>query len=407
MPSSVPAPIFTSVGFSAPPETDILVGRIADYVSAFAAAGGKLNPALNTPQGQLATADTAIIGDAYDAFLALVNNYDPAFSSGRYQDAIGRYYFQSRNPSVATAVACVCTGAGGTIIPAGARAQDQAGNIYAAVQGGTIPGGPITLQFANIVTGAIACAANTLTLIYQTIPGWDAVNNPADGVLGNAVESAAQFENRRKQSVAGNANGTIPAIRGAVLKVAGVIDAYVTDNTQSTAQTINGVSVPAYGTYVCVAGGSDADVARAMWSKKQSGGPWYTGSGATTVTVLDNRSTYATPPSYSVSFQRATALAIKFQVVLKNSVFVPSNALALIQAAIISAIAGGDGQVRATIGSTVFASRFYADVAKLGTWAQIIDIQASLDGTTWANSVAATMAQIPTVAATDIALVLQ
>ena len=37
-------------------------------------------------------------------------------------------------------------------------------------------------------------------------------------------------------------------------------------------------------------------------------------------------------------------------------------------------VAGGDGGPRASTGSTIFASRFYAPVASLGSWAQIISI---------------------------------
>ena len=53
----------------------------------------------------------------------------------------------------------------------------------------------------------------------------------------------------------------------------------------------------------------------------------------------------------------------------------PSNASSLIKAAIISAFAGADGGSRAKIGSTVYASRYYAGVAALGAWANIVSIQ--------------------------------
>jgi hypothetical protein len=46
-----------------------------------------------------------------------------------------------------------------------------------------------------------------------------------------------------------------------------------------------------------------------------------------------------------------------------------------IQNAIVGAFAGEDGGLRARIGSTVYASRFYAPVASLGSWVQIISIQ--------------------------------
>jgi hypothetical protein len=54
---------------------------------------------------------------------------------------------------------------------------------------------------------------------------------------------------------------------------------------------------------------------------------------------------------------------------------VPSDAATQIQTAVLNAWAGSDGGPRMRIGSTVYASRFYAAVATLGPWAQIIEIE--------------------------------
>ncbi|MFT8490145.1 MAG: hypothetical protein ABF672_06320 [Gluconobacter oxydans] len=91
--TSVPAPSLTDAGYVAPAETDILAGVQADIGAAL---GGNVNPALNTPQGQLATSETAIIGDCNDQLLAVFNGIDPRNASGRMQDAIGYIYFMER-----------------------------------------------------------------------------------------------------------------------------------------------------------------------------------------------------------------------------------------------------------------------------------------------------------------------
>src|SRR5258708_7296497 len=99
MTTNVPPLTFGPTGFVAGDGMDILGGGQADQAAAF---GGNLNPALTTPQGQLAQSEAAIIGDANAQFLALANGVDPAFSSGRLQDAIGRIYFLERIPAQAT-----------------------------------------------------------------------------------------------------------------------------------------------------------------------------------------------------------------------------------------------------------------------------------------------------------------
>lgn len=371
MTTSVPFPSVTPQGFQAPEELDILNGVIADINAAF---GGALNPALDTPQGQLATSMAAIIGNCNDTFLNLTQQFDPAYNDGRYQDAIARIYFIERKPPTATVVQALCVGAVGTVIPIGSLARAVDNNVYTCTQAGTIgASGSVTLTFECNVPGAIPCPANTLNQIYQSIEGWDSINNPADGVIGQDVESRRDFETRRFDSVANNAMGFLPAVLGAVLEVDGVIDAYVTENFTGSPIVVDGdVTIDAHSLYVAVTGGLATDIAHAIWTKKAPGCAM---TGNTTVTVYDDQSGYDPPlPSYVIKFTVPSQLPVVFSVQLATNPQVPANAADLIQDAIISAFAGGDGGVRARIGSTVYASRFYAPVAALGSWVQIVSI---------------------------------
>lgn len=399
MTTNVPAPTFGAAGFLAPAESDILAGVQADQQAAF---GGNLNPSLTTPQGQLAQSMAAIIGDKNNQFLALANGVDPAFAAGRMQDAIGRIYYIERIAAASTVVTATCTGLAGVVIPAGAQAQDQAGNRYLCTQAGTIPaGGSIALTFACATTGAIACPIGYLNTIYQAVPGWDSLTNAAPGVLGNDVETRADFELRRQNSVALNAQGSLPSILGAVLQVPGVLDAYATENPTSSPVTVGGQVIGANSIYVAAYGGSAQAIGQAIWTKK-SPGCNYTGN--TTVTVTDAASGYNPPyPAYSVTFQTPTPTPIKFAISMQNNAGVPSNAVALVQAAIIAAFTGADGGQRARIGASLFASRFYAGIAQLGSWASIYSV---LLGTSTAtlNSVLMQINQVPTISAANIAV---
>ena len=467
MTTNVPAPAFGTTGFTAPPESAIMAGVQADQQAAF---GGALSTALNTPQGQLASSLTAIIGNANAQFMALANGVDPAYSSGRLQDAIGRIYFMTRNPAQATVVSATCSGLTGTVIPVGALAADQAGTIYTCTGAGTIPaGGSVALSFTCINTGPTACPVGFLSAIYKAIPGWDSITNAVAGVLGNNVEARTDFEYRRQHSVAANAAGSLPAVLGAVFAVPGVLDAYALENTSSLssgavftastsgstltvtvltsgtiavgqmltgtgvtagtsitslltgtggtgtyaisiAQTVasstlgssfGGVVLGPHSIYVSVYGGSALAVGQALWSKKAPGCDY---NGNTTVTVYDSQSGYNPPyPAYSVTFETPTPTAILFQVSMQNTSGVPSNALALIQGAVLNAFVGADGGSRARIGAVIFASRFYAGIAALGSWASIYSIQLGI-GTANQNSILMSAAQVPTLVLSGIAV---
>jgi hypothetical protein len=371
MSTNVPQPTLGPNGYIAPSEEAILAGVQEDIDAAFGADldfGDITNP---TPQGQLAATQAAEIGNVNNILLWFTNNVDPAYASGRMQDAIGRIYYITRNPALPTVLQITCIGLPGVNIPLGALIQDLAGNIYTCTQAGQIPvGGSITLAFANLLPGPIAVPETVI--IYQSISGWDSAT-VSSGVVGVNTESRSAFEARRSASTAQNASGQNAAVLGAVLSVPGVLDAYVIDNPTNAPVTIGGYTLAANSLYVGVVGGAALAVAQAIWSRKNPGPPY---NGNTTVTVYDTSPVYAPPGiPYSVTFETPAALPILFSVVLATGPNVPANAAALVQNAIMSAFAGGDGGPRARMGSTLYASRYYAPVAALGPWVQIIDIE--------------------------------
>ncbi len=401
--TNVPFPTFTPTGFVPPSEAAIMAGVIADFQAAF---GGNLNTALNTPQGQWISSMTAIIGNCFNLFCYYASQCDPAYAIGRMQDAIGRIYFISRLPALPTLVSCTCIGAAGTVIPQGSLASDTAGNLYySTAQGIIASSGNTTIVFANQQTGAIPCAEGTLVNIYQAIPGWDAIFNPANGVLGQVVESQSAFELRRQNTVEGNSLGAIGSIIGAVANVPGVIDYFGYDNGSAAPVSVLGQSIPANSIYICVAGGTQAAVAQAIFSKKAPGCA-YTGN--TVVTAYDNNPLYPAPIAYTVKYQTPNPLPIYFNVNLVNSVNVPSNAATLVQNAIINAFAGDDvGIPRARIGTLILSSWYYGAISQLGSWAQVRSMQIgsmNVTGATFNGSINGTMMSVGTLTSGTIAV---
>ena len=374
--TAVPQPQFTDAGYVAPPESEVVTGLQSDWQAAF---GGNLNVAVTAnfipPAGQLITSEAATIGDGNNQVLAVVNGVDPAFSSGRMLDAIARVVPGGRfakNPPKSTVLQINCGGLANVPIPVGALISDQNSNIYSCSVSGTT-GNSGTVEFACTVTGPIPVPATVE--IYQAIPNWNTVT-VVSGTVGTNVESNAAFRARRAASVAKNSNNTNQAILAALLDnstTPGVLSAYVFSNDTASPVTVQGVTLPAYTLYIAVVGGVAAQVAQTIFSIKGPGPPYYAGN--TTVSVQDNSPGYNPPfPTYSVTFEIPAGLTIWFAVSIKNSSAIPSNATALIQTAILAALAGTDGGTPASIGGTVYASRFYAGIASLGAWAVIVSL---------------------------------
>ena len=397
--TNVPIVVFGATGVVLPAEADVLTGVQSDINQAF---GGGVNPDLNTPQGQLSQSLTAIIGDKNNQIAEVANQVNPDYADGRWQDAIGRIYFIDRNPAEATAINVTCVGLSGTVIPVGAKVSDANGNIYACTAAGTIPtGGSISLQFACAVYGPTAVPATVS--IYQTVVGWDTATITV-GTVGSNVESRADFEYRRRNSVALNGKGSLPSIYANVFAVSGVLDVYVAENTTNAPITVgsSNYSLAPHSIYVAAVGGTAANIAQAIWLKKDVGADY---NGNTSVVVTDTSGYNIPYPTYTVKYQVPASLPILFAVQIANNSALPSNIVALVQNAIISAFSGGDGGPRARIGSTIFASRFYSPVAAIGMNVSILSI---LIGTSSATLASLTVGidQSPTVTAANISVTL-
>ncbi|MCH0685556.1 baseplate J/gp47 family protein [Escherichia coli] len=403
--TAVPAVSFSTSGLDVPDEADILAGRLTDLANAL---GTSMSKDLTTPQGQIAVSDTAIIADKNNQLLAIVNQINPDFASGRFQDAIGRIYFIERISATGTTVTATCTGLVDRTIPAGSLAQDENGYIYESVDAGTIGSdGSVNIVFKNRTTGPIACPSGALNQIYQAVDGWSGITNTASGVLGNDVESRSNFEVRRRESVARNARNMDGAVLSAILETTGVLDAYVWSNR--TASTVNkgttSFPVLAHSIYICVYGGSDSDVANAIFNTYNPGANM---NGDTTYTVYDSVNYSAPYPQYDMQWQRATPTRVYFSIQLDSSLNPPSDITSQVKAMITSVFNGEyDGIAKAKIGSTINAGKYYAPVISISPdTVGILSLEVSLNGTTYSPSVTMGIDQIPTIQDSDITVTL-
>jgi len=403
--TAVPAAEFSDIGLSVPDEIDILDGRLVDLDKSL---GGGMSKSLTTPQGQMAQSDAAIIADKNDQLLYIANNINPDYASGRFQDAIGRIYFIDRISATGTTVTATLTGLVGTPIPAGSTAQDEAGYIYASLTDAVIPAtGSIDIVFQNLTSGAIPCPVGALNRIYRGISGWSGITNTAAGSAGNDVETRANFEYRRKQSVALNAKGTPESIYAAVLDVDGVTDAYVWSNHSGVTVNIGATNypVPAHSVYVAVYGGNAADIANAIYIKNQAGCGMV---GNTSYVVTDTTQGTNNPPQYTITWNTPSPSRTYFKVEIANNASLPSNIEGLVKEQVINAFNGGSDLVpKARIGSKLFAGGYYSVVNKIDPSAvNVLSLTVSKNGTTFTSSVEYGVDQIPTLDANDITVTL-
>ena len=230
------------------------------------------------------------------------------------------------------------TGVADTVIPAGSLAETEAGDRFYAENAITIPaGGTTSGYFLSVEKGEIPCATNTLTNIINQIIGWETISNPIAAQIGSDIESDFEYKKRIKNSrYVGNS--LLESIKSAINGVENVKSSFVYDNGTGSAITYDGISIPAHSILAIVDGGTDADVARAIFDKKSSGSGYTTISGqSVTVNVQDG--SYGV--LYPVTFNRPEQLAFDIVIDVNQNTYTGSDLEQAVKDAIL-AWANGD-----------------------------------------------------------------
>lgn len=377
-----------------------------DWVKAFSREGRPdLNTEPETPAGQLIDSQTAAIADKDSQLLFLANQFNPLTAEGVWQDALGAIYFLRRKLSTPSAAVCLCSGLSGTVIPAGAVIRSAVDNSEWICTGTvTIPEGQsdVDATFVASESGPLAASPHTLTRIVTVTPGWDSVTNPAAAVTGSTRETQAAFEARRFSSVAANARGSVNALYGTIANLEGVTDAVVLENTTNEPVTQWGVTIPGHSVYISVVGGQDADIAEAIYRKKDAGCGT---AGNTQVTYQD--SSLPWKPIYTYSIERPAPLPFGVRVTIRKTDATVYNVADKIKAAVLADFNGESGALRVGMAQDVYASRFYCPILNIGVQnLQSVELAAPVSGDAgggaWGDVVTVNADQAPVLDISDI-----
>jgi uncharacterized phage protein gp47/JayE len=200
----------------------------------------------------------------------------------------------TRNAAQFSTAPVTLSGTTGTIIPAGSLIASLSDpNKPAFKTTGTSPADDLTIggSGTGTVAGQVQCteagpvtaAAGELTKILTVISGWTGVTNTADAAPGQQVEADPALRARRAASVALPSQSLADALQAALAALPGVSDAVVyTNNTGAT----DAKGLPSHSMNAIVVGGTDADIANAIWVNASMG---VTKVGSHSLTVTDTQ----------------------------------------------------------------------------------------------------------------------
>lgn len=273
-----------------------------------------IDPALDLapdqPMGQIVGVFSKKVAEIWEALAVAYNAFNRAAAEGALLDAIGLLTGTLREPARKGLVTCTVNLNAGTTLTAGpstiANVFGQETNRWQLKEtvGPVLTGGDYSAVFECEQTGPVACNAGTLTVITTPVGGWNSITNPDDADIGADAETDAQYRLRQTEELSAPGSCTVDAIRAELLKVDGVLEAFVYENT-SMETDADGVPAKAYECVIWdgeTPAADDGEIGQAIWDNKPSGIQTY---GTTSVDVDDS-----TGETRTVYFTRATPVDI-------------------------------------------------------------------------------------------------
>lgn len=252
-------------------------------------------------------------------------------AEGYQLDGVAQYIGVKRKPASYAVGMVTFTGTEGTVIPLQFLVSTGT-YIFWTQQIATIPaGGTVDVPIRAIELGNTSnVLANTITTIVNPLTGVTAVTNAAATTGGADVETDESLRARYDESISLGGASTTSAIEAELLQVQNVVDARVTENV--TMATVDGVPAKAF--EAMVYGGTNADIADAIYRTKAAGIQAF---GDIIVPVTDDYGQV-----HNIGFSRVAEITIYVNVTLTTDDDFPIDGLTTIETNIIKYIGGTD-----------------------------------------------------------------
>lgn len=381
----------TSNGLEVQSYDDILTSIQDGMNSIYAEDGETINFGSETPDGQVTNILAQLGTDVRELAQGVYNSFDPDKCSGSVQDSRyalnylfrkgGTFTIQNINVTVNKTVTLQgLDGSYNDINAASYTVSDNAGSLWYLIDTSTITAGTTSLPFRSQNYGSFQPAIGTITNQVTKVLGVTGVTNSvAATTLGAAQESDLQFRVRRNRSTAVKGQNNIDALLGQILDLDGVTDATTFVNIPTTDDYDS--NIPDYAVWTIVEGGANSDIAMAIY-QNSTGFPTY-GTVSVDVPAVSGQ-------VFEVNFDRANPVALYIQFDLKVVNDTGVQNIDGIKSFIVENLTYGLNESAETSKITSVASE--AIVAN-GGGAYALNVQISLDGTTWTDYIASASIQ--------------
>lgn len=295
----------------------------------------------STPDGLKMAHDAEIFSALDELGQQAYNSKDPNKATGQDLDVLCVLTGTFRDEGTASTIDLTLTGVAYTTISAGVRVESTETGVRWTLDSDVTlsAGGTATAQFSCEDVGATEASIGTLTKIIDTVAGWSSVTNAGTPSLGTDTQTDAELRVERNKAVGRPGVNQIDSMLGEMFAVDGVrrCKIYENDTDSATVSDDNPYGLPAHSIAPIVDGGTDANIATAIYLKKNPGVMLYQAGTPASYTV--------TSPKYStntklIKFSRPVYVPITVDVTLVDDGSLPSDIETLVKDAVINYATG-------------------------------------------------------------------
>lgn len=193
----------------------------------------------------------------------LANQINPNLAEDGFFDAIYALFGGERRSSTKSSVTVLLSGVPSTFIEAGAIIRNSStSTLWLTVNDVTLDSlGQASVVVESQDSGPVVGAAGDISEIVSGPLGLETATNPTNATLGVELQSLSSAKISRSRELSKNAGTTMGAVVSNVSSLSGVIGVSGRENKTSSPLVIDGLTIPAKSTWLCVDGGEDLEIA--------------------------------------------------------------------------------------------------------------------------------------------------
>ena len=232
--------------------------------------GDDLSLSPQTPQSQIIGISAAITAEVLESIVEAANANSVDHAGGVLLTQLGSILDVERRTATRSRVTATLAGVAGTGVLAGSQARTDDGDVFETLADVVLSPTGVDVNMQAIETGPIAAPAGELTSIVTVIPGWESITNANAGSIGRDGQTDQDYRLIYQSRTGRLAAGVQSAMQASVVE-AGATDSRIEENSTNASVTRQDFTIFGHSIIAVVQSGSDADVERAIETRRGQG----------------------------------------------------------------------------------------------------------------------------------------